>query len=92
VTAYGSPAQLVVKNIVVANAVVTPRKYDSESLKVPIHILNPTLQFVTLHQGTKVAELNTVDSSMIGGNLQTESCMPLVTLEDTPPSMQELLW
>ena len=76
-------------SVVVANAFVTPRKYDSELLKVPMHVLNPSSQLVTLLKGTKVAQLTTVDSSMIGGVSQQGSS---VTLEDISSAMQKLLW
>jgi len=36
--------------LVVAN---TPRKYDSELLKVPICVLNPSSQLVTLHKALR---------------------------------------
>jgi len=36
---------------VVANAVFTPKKYGNESLKVPLLVLNPTSQIVTLFRG-----------------------------------------
>jgi len=73
----------------VANAVFTPRKYDSELLKVPIQVLNPSSQLVTLHQGTKVAE---VDSSIVCGVSQQGPCMPSVVPEDILLTMQELFW
>ena len=36
-------------SVAVANAIVTPRRYDGELLQVPLRVLNPTSQNVTLH-------------------------------------------
>ena len=36
-------------SVAVANAIVTPRKYNSELLQVPLRVLNPTSQNITLH-------------------------------------------
>jgi len=43
-------------------------------------------------QGTKVAELNIVDSSIVCGVSQQEPSMPSAVTEDIPLAMQELLW
>jgi len=78
--------------VVITNAVVTPRKYDSKLLKVPILVLNPSSQLVTLHQDTKIAELIVADSSIVCGISQQESSMPSVAPKDIPLATQELLW
>ena len=79
-------------SVAVANAIVTPRRYNSELLQVPLLVLNPTSQNVTLHRGAKVAKITTVDSFVIGGVSQQETSIPAQNLEDIAPAKQELLW
>ena len=43
--------------IIVANAIVAPKVADGSVLLVPIRLANPSPDPVTLHRGTKVAQV-----------------------------------
>jgi len=53
--------------IIVANALVTPL-VNNKMTTVPIRLVNPTIEPVTLHKGSAVAHVAQLDSSAIIAN------------------------
>ena len=74
---------------VVANAIVTPRAEFSKELMVPIWLLNPSSQAVTVYKGTKVAHVSPLRESELVSNVsQTQGSVP----HDILQAHQEYLW
>lgn len=57
---------------IVANALVNPRESNKE-ITVPIRLLNPSTDSVTLHKGSTVAQVTRLDSASVIANVSSES-------------------
>jgi len=63
--------------IIAANAIVSPRATDSASNGpiVPVRLANPSPKIISLHKGTKIAQISLImDSKVITGVSQHSSC------------------
>ena len=78
--------------IVVANALVTPL-VNNEMTTVPIRLVNPTTEPVTLHKGSAVAHVAQLDSSaMIANTVDSDTEFQACTPSEIPTNHQEALW
>ena len=75
--------------VIVANALVTPQQ-DNGTVTIPLRIINPSADAVTLHKGTKVAQIDRTDPSAVvaGIDQPTKPC----DSSDLDPQVKEVLW
>ena len=77
--------------VIVANAIVTPEVAKDRVTLVPIRLANPSSDPITLHRGTKVAQISPVsDSELITEVSQDHENMP--TNKELPHEAKEVLW
>ena len=77
--------------ILVANALVTPL-VGNEMTTLPIRLINPTAEPVTLHKGSTVAHVIQVDSSAVIANVDSDATSQASTPLEVPTDHQEALW
>ena len=76
--------------IVVANAIVASQAKESQELVVPIRLLNPSSQTVTIYKGTKIAHITSIMESQLISNVNlTRQCNEACNVS---PVAQETLW
>ena len=74
--------------IIVANALVKPIESNKE-ITVPIRLINPSADSVTLYKGSTVACVSEIDPSNVVANINPK---PPDTHPDVSKAEQELLW
>ena len=77
--------------VIVANAIVMPEVAKDRVTLVPIRLANPSSDPITLHRGTKVAQISPVsDSELITEVSQDRQNTP--TNKELPREAKEVLW
>ena len=77
--------------VIVANAIVKPEVAKDRVTLVPIRLANPSSDPITLHRGTKVAQISPVsDSELITEVSQDREDAP--TNKELPREAKEVLW
>jgi len=75
-------------HIIVANALVKPIESNKE-ITVPIRLINPSAESVTLYKGSTVACVSGIDPSIVVANVNPN---PSDTHPDVSKAEEELLW
>jgi len=78
--------------VIVANALVAPQQRNG-SLTIPIRLINPSAETVTLRKGVKIVQLDRVDpSAVVAGVDHPVELHDIPTANSTDPHVEEVLW
>ena len=77
--------------IVVANALVIPQ-CSNQVTGIPLRLINPSTEPVSLHNGSTIACVTQIDSSNVVANVNSGSEIHIDTPSDVTPLEQECLW